>query len=109
MKQTGSPRKSGKRGRTRYKFAKKGPKASVNDLLAEFELGDRVQVTVDGSIHSGLPDKSFKGLCGEIVGKRGEGYEISIMKGNQKQLLVTTPVHIKKVGEAKAVVAEKAN
>lgn len=96
-KQTGSPRKPGKRGKTRYKFAKKGPKVSVSDIMGVFENGDRVQVVVDGSYHSGLPHKSFHGLSGRIVGRVGEAYEIELKKGNQDATVITTAVHLKKL------------
>ncbi len=96
-KQTGSPRRPGKRGKTRYKFAKRGSKVSVSDIMATFEDNDRVQVVVDGSYHAGLPHKSFHGLTGRITGKIGEAYEVSLKKGNQDLVVITTAVHLKKL------------
>ena len=98
MKQTGSPRKSGKRGKTRSKFKKDSPKVSVNDAMAVFKEGDVVQVIIDSSYHSGLPNKSFHGLSGKVIGLRGrDGVEVSLLKGNQRQTVVTTAVHLKKL------------
>jgi len=97
LKQTGHPRKAGKRGKTRYKMAKHGVKASVNDLLADFNLNDKVQIVMDGSIHSGIPDKAYKGLSGTVTGKRGTAYEVTLLKGNEEKVVVTTPVHLKKI------------
>jgi len=97
MKIQGHPRNAGKRGKTRYKMAKHGPKTSVNDIVREFEIGDKVQVVIDGSIHRGIPHKSFHGLTGNVAAKRGEAYEISLLKGNQALTVVTTPVHMKKL------------
>jgi len=97
MKQAGSPRNAGKRGRTRAKFKKKDPKVSVNDVMKEFELGDKVQVVIDSSSHSGLPYKGFQGLTGEVSGKRGSSFEVKLNKGNRKIMVVTTAVHLKKV------------
>ncbi len=97
MKQSGHPRKPGKRGKTRYKFKKRGAKVSVNDVMREFAKGDKVQIVADSSYHHGLPHKSFHGLTGIVEKKRGEGYEISVMKGNQPLMVVTTSVHMKKL------------
>jgi len=97
MKQQGHPRKPGRRGKTRYKISKKGPKVSVSDIMNTFEIGDRVQVVIDASYHSGLPHKSFHGLSGTISAKRGEAYEIELKQGKQDLTVVTTAVHIKKL------------
>jgi large subunit ribosomal protein L21e len=94
---SGGVRKPGKRGKTRQKFKKKGPKTSVNKMVEEFKNGDKVQVVIDSSMHAGLPDKSFHGLTGYISGKRGESYEIELKRGKKDFMVVTTPVHIKKL------------
>jgi large subunit ribosomal protein L21e len=78
-------------------MAKKGPKVSVNDIMHEFQIGDKVQIVIDGSYHSGLPHKSFHGLSGKVSAKRGEGYEVDVMKGDQPLVVVTTAVHMKKL------------
>ncbi|MEK6958887.1 MAG: 50S ribosomal protein L21e [archaeon] len=97
MKQSGPHRAPGKRGKTRSKFKKTSPKVSVNDIMAKFNIGDRVQIVVDSSYHSGLPYKAFHGLSGEVTGKRGSGYEVAVLRGNQALTVVTMPVHIKKL------------
>ncbi len=107
MKQSGHPRKPGKRGKTRYKFKKHGAKVSVNDIMREFEIGEKVQVVVDSSYHSGLPHKSFHGLTGMVEAKRGSAYEVSIMKGKQPLMVVTTPVHLKSLSAKKDEVGSK--
>ena len=94
---TGGGRKPGKRGKTRAKFKKTTSKVTVNKVMAEFAIGDRVQVLVDSSSHAGLPGKGFHGLTGYISGKRGKSYEIELKKGNKDFMVVTTPVHIKKL------------
>ncbi len=96
-KQTGSPRKPGKRGKTRYKLSKKGPKVSVSDIMTTFENGDRVQVVIDGSTHKGMPHKSFHGLSGRVVGKVGSAFEVKLLQGNQDATVITTAVHLKKL------------
>ena len=96
-KQTGSPRKPGKRGKTRSKFKKTSKKISVNDIMQDFNDGDKVQVVIDSSYHPGLPDKGFHGLTGNISGKRGKSFEVKLNKGNKEMMVVTTAVHLKKL------------
>jgi large subunit ribosomal protein L21e len=94
---SGGVRKPGKRGNTRQKFKKTSPKVTVNKIVAEFEIGDKVQVVIDSSFHAGLPGKGFHGLTGYIAGKRGKSYEIELKKGKKDFMVVTTPVHIKRL------------
>ena len=94
---SGGVRKPGKRGNTRAKFKKTSSKVTVNKMIEEFTVGDKVAVVIDSSFHSGLPDKGFHGLTGHISGKRGSAYEINLNKGKKEFMVVTTPVHIKRL------------
>ncbi|MDD3083670.1 MAG: 50S ribosomal protein L21e [Candidatus ainarchaeum sp.] len=90
-------RKPGKRGKTRSKFKKTGPKVTVNKIMEDFVVGDKVQVVIDSSYHPGLPDKSFHGLTGNVIGKRGNSYEIKLKKIKKDFVVVTNPVHMKRL------------
>jgi ribosomal protein L21E len=94
---SGGVRKPGKRGKTRHKLKKKGPKVTVNKIVEEFEKGDKVQVVIDSSFHGGLPDKGFHGLTGYVAGKRGNSFEIELKKGKKDFMVVTTAVHMKRL------------
>lgn len=94
---SGGVRKAGKRGKTRAKLKKKTGKVTVNKVMEEFEKGEKVQVVIDPSYHAGIPAKGFHGLTGYISGKRGNSYEIELKKGNKDAVVVTTPVHIKRL------------
>ena len=97
-------RKDGLRGKTRSKFKRKGPNATVNKLVQKFEMDDTVQVVIDSSKHAGLPHRRFHGVSGKIIGQRGSAYEVSLKKGNKVMMVVTTPAHIKKLqNDAKKV------
>lgn len=90
-------RKDGLRGKTRSKFKRKGPKATINKLVQGFEEGDVVQVVIDSSKHAGLPHRRYHGVSGKVLAKRGSAYEVGLKKGNKKVVVVTTPAHIKKL------------
>ncbi len=105
----GHPRNSGVRGRTRSKFKKTGPKASVNDLLQDFAEGDVVQIVIEPSIHAGLPFRSYHGLTGKISAKRGKSFEVKLKRGNVDKVIVTTAAHLKKLKmDAKTVEVNEA-
>jgi large subunit ribosomal protein L21e len=90
-------RKEGKRGKTRSKFRRKGPKPTVNTLTQKLEENDTVQVVIDPSQHSGLPDRRYHGITGKVTGKRGSAYEVSLKKRDKKAVVVTTAAHLKKL------------
>jgi large subunit ribosomal protein L21e len=94
---SGGVRKPGKRGKTRRKFKNKATKPTVNDIVQEFKKGDKVQVVIDSSYHKGLPDKSFYGLTGYVSEKRGSAYEVELKRGKKDFVVVTTPVHLKRL------------
>ena len=100
----------GKRAKTRQKFSRKGPKLSVNKLLRKFEVGDNVQIVVNGSIHAGLPPRRFHGLSGTVEKKQGRSYIVAVYDGNLLKHLPVTPAHLKKIEMVKTVetFAEKA-
>jgi large subunit ribosomal protein L21e len=94
---SGGVRKAGKRGKTRAKLRKKGGKVTVNKVMEEFKEGEKVQIVIDPSYHAGIPGKGFHGLTGYISGKRGDAYEVELKKGKKDAMVVTTPVHIKRL------------
>jgi len=71
-------------------------RTTVNAILQEFELGEKVVIDIDSSIQDGMPHPRFQGKSGEVVGKRGDCYEVSIKDGKKKKTLVAHPAHLKK-------------
>lgn len=85
----------GKRAKTRYKFTRHAAPLTVNKLLTLFDVGQKVQVNVDPSVHSGLPHHRFQGLTGTVTGMQGTAFVVDVKVGNKLKELVTTPVHLK--------------
>jgi large subunit ribosomal protein L21e len=86
----------GPRRRTREKF-RRSVKASINEFLKEFEIGDKVVIDINSSSESGMPFRRFQGLCGEIVEKRGRAYLLEIKDGNKTKKVIANPEHLKKI------------
>jgi len=87
----------GKRAKTRRKMRSRDRK-TVNQLVQGFEEQEHVQICLDSSIHSGLPDTKYHGFSGKIVGKRGSAYEVEVKDGGILRVLVVNPAHLKGFG-----------
>lgn len=93
-------RKGGARRGKVSKFTKtlrqKG-KVSITRYLSEFSEGDKVALTVEPSIHSGMYYPRYIGKTGIVLAKKGTCYEVKIRDMNKYKTLIVHPVHMKKV------------
>ena len=91
-------RPRGLRSKTRKKLrkARRGG-VTITQMLKEFEIGDKVTIVIEPSVHKGMPHPRFHGRVGEVVGKRGRAYLVRIKDGGKQKLLIALPVHLKKV------------
>lgn len=89
----------GFRRKTRYKFRKEvrdRGKISLRTYLQNFKVGERVNLTVEPSVHKGMYYPKFIGKTGIVKGKRGRCYEILIKDINKEKTLIVHPIHLKK-------------
>lgn len=90
-------RVGGFRRKTRYKLRKsisqKG-KIHISKFLQTFEIGDRVLLKAYPSYQGGMFFLRFHGKIGEIVGKQGDCYKVSIKDGNKRKECIVHPVHL---------------
>ena len=98
-----SKKAKGKRAKTRSKLRmrRRKIKSTVSRYFKVFDMGQRVQVNINPSVHSTLPDARYQGLVGEVTGKRGRAFEIRLKKGAAMKNLVLMPAHLKVMGEPK--------
>ncbi|MDP6627144.1 MAG: 50S ribosomal protein L21e [Methanopyri archaeon] len=95
-------RSHGFRVRTRNVLQKKPRekgKVTVNQLLRTFEVGDRAAVTIEPSVHKGMPHPKFQGRTGTIVEKRGDSYVLRLKDGNKIKDIIGRAVHFRPLGE----------
>ncbi|MBU0628959.1 MAG: 50S ribosomal protein L21e [Nanoarchaeota archaeon] len=89
----------GARRKTRHLFTKhkneKG-KVSLRNYFQSFKLGDRVRLSLDSSIHTGMYHAGFYGKSGTIGRMQGKCYEVMIKDGGKEKCLIVHPVHLKK-------------
>ncbi|RLG22437.1 50S ribosomal protein L21e [Methanosarcinales archaeon] len=87
----------GIRRKTRYKLQKPKRKrglSSITRALQEFEVGDRVHIKIDPSVHKGAPHPRFHGRTGEVIGQRGRAYLLKIRDGNTYKTVISLPEHL---------------
>ncbi|MFH1474029.1 MAG: 50S ribosomal protein L21e [Candidatus Aenigmatarchaeota archaeon] len=86
----------GPRRGTRKRF-KNERKATVNQFMRKFELGDKIVIDIESSSSKGMPFRRFQGRTGKVVGQRGRAYLIEIKDGNMVKKIATNPEHIKTI------------
>ena len=95
MKRTG-----GNRRKTRHKLAKnvrdKG-KINIANYLQHFKLGDKVCLVGEPAVQKGMYYPRFYGKMGNVVGKKGQCYEVMINDVSKEKIVIVHPVHLKRL------------
>lgn len=89
----------GIRSRTRGIMSKPPRKRGMNSLsrsFQKFEVGDKANIIIDPSMHKGQPHKRFHGQTGEVIGKRGAAYLLSVREKGKMKTTIARPEHLKK-------------
>lgn len=91
-------RSKGLRSKTRGVFSKR-PRdrgmPSPNAVLRQFEVGARVAIVNEPSVHHGMTHKRFQGQTGTVAGKQGESFIVDVVHGNKPKTLVVRAEHLK--------------
>jgi len=93
-------RTGGYRKKTRSKLSKRprdSGKVTVNSLLREFKVGDKVRIAIEPAVHKGLPHPRFANKIATIIEKRGSGYMIEFLDGNKKKRILSLPIHFESI------------
>lgn len=89
----------GIRAKTRHKMRNRATRLAVDKMLQEFAVGAGVQVRINSSVHSGIPHRRYQGMTGTIVGKRGRAFEVDVLEGNKRHVLVVNSAHLCPFGQ----------
>jgi len=77
---------------------KRGPrergKTGLSKILYEYKSGEKVVVTIDPSIHKGMPHRRYQGKVGLIVNKRGRAYMVDVTQGKAVKEILIRPEHL---------------
>lgn len=89
---------NGPRKKTRYKFKKPLRRRGippVTSVIQEFEIGSRVHIVVEPSVHKGMPPRRYHGRTGTVIGRRGRAWVLSVADGNATKTIIVRPQHLK--------------
>jgi large subunit ribosomal protein L21e len=91
-------RSHGERKKTRYKFTKalraRGF-SPVSRAIQEFEVGQKVHIIVDSSVHKGMPNRRYHGKTATVTGQRGRAYLLDMYDGDMLKMLIVRPQHLR--------------
>jgi large subunit ribosomal protein L21e len=63
--------------------------------IQEFEVGQKVHLTLDPSVPEGRFHPRFNGHTGEITGTQGRAFTVSIVDGGKEKSLIARPAHLR--------------
>ncbi len=63
--------------------------------IQEFEVGQKVHLTLDPSVSDGRFHPRFNGHTGEITGKQGRAFTVSIVDGGKEKSIIARPAHLR--------------
>ncbi len=92
-------RSKGIRSKTRHVLQRKKRERGLSPItyaLQEFSVGEKVNIVINPSIHSGMPHHRFHGKTGDILEKRGNAYMVKIRDGNKLKDIIVRPEHLRK-------------
>ena len=92
----------GYRARTRDLMSKKVRKRGLSPLsavLIDYEMGQRVNIVINPSMHKGMPHRRYHGRTGIVKGTRGRGIVIDVQVGKATKTLIVRPEHLRPVKE----------
>lgn len=72
----------------------RGAVPSLGFLMIRYNVGDKVHIKINPSIHSGMPHRRYHGKTGEVIGKRGKCYVVKVSLGGKEKILYVRPEHL---------------
>ena len=67
----------------------------ISRIIYPYEIGDKVVIKIDPSVHKGMPHPRFHGKIGTIIEKRGRAFVIEIRDGGKIKKVIARPEHIR--------------
>lgn len=90
-------RSKGYRSRTRSllrKHPRERGKIGLSRILRAYQIGDKVTILLEASVHKGMPHRRYHGRSGTIQEKRGKSYVVNVEIGKQTKQIIARPEHI---------------
>lgn len=68
----------------------------ITHEFQEFDVGEKVSVVIDPTIHKGMPHMRFQGKTGVVSGKQGRAFVVDLKDGDKPKTVIARPEHLKK-------------
>ncbi len=88
----------GKRGKTRRKLKRDGPRLSVSARLSKPSIGSRVVINIDSSVHAGIPHARYHGKHGVVKAIKKNSAVVSVGRAKNEKTIVVHTSHLNLVG-----------
>lgn len=69
----------------------------ITKFLQDFDIGQKVIISLEPSSHKGMPFPRFQGKFGRIVDRRGKSYIVEIKDGDKVKKIISRPEHLKAI------------
>lgn len=69
-------------------------KIGLSRILRAYQIGDKVTILLEASVHKGMPHRRYHGRSGTIQEKRGKSYVVNVEMGKQTKQIIARPEHI---------------
>ncbi|RDE14191.1 MAG: 50S ribosomal protein L21e [Candidatus Thorarchaeota archaeon] len=69
--------------------------SSPDNVLVQYEPGQRVNIVIDSAFHKGMPHKRYQGKTGIATGVRGRAVLVDVDIGKAKRSLIIRPEHLR--------------
>jgi large subunit ribosomal protein L21e len=63
--------------------------------IQEFEEGQKVHLKLDPSVREGRFHPRFNGQTGEVTGKQGRAFTVSIVDGGKEKSIIARAAHLR--------------
>ncbi|ELY95421.1 MULTISPECIES: 50S ribosomal protein L21e [Natrialba] len=92
------PKSNGPRQGTRNKLSNDPRDRGASPpqrAIQDYEVGEKVHLKIDPSIHKGRFHPRFDGHTGEVVGTQGDAFKVEINDGGKNKTLIVTAAHMR--------------
>ena len=62
--------------------------------IEEFDEGQKVHLRIDPTVPNGRFDPKFNGVTGEIDGKQGEAFKVTVVDGGKEKTIIANAAHL---------------
>ena len=93
------PNSNGPQSNTRNKLRNEPRERGTSPpqrAVEEYEVGEKVHLSIDPSVPDGRYHPRFDGRTGEVTGQQGTAYTVAITDGGTEKTLIVKAAHLRR-------------